>query len=367
MRWLGIAVLALLHAGCGPPAEELVARLRDGAPEERRRAAEALGKSGDAAAVRPLCAALTDPEQPVREEAARALGQIGAAAAVGCLAKTLGRDDLYTQSAAVDALAAIGREASGAMLAALPRTRGIVRNKLAAAAGRVDDPRAAAPLRNLLARADGAERGAAHGLVALGRPDLLLPFLAEPPDSPRRRAAAQALRRARDPASVAALEKALHRRDGNLDPDVAQTLALRGRLDPLIAVLDARAPAAHRRVAADALAASPNRRAELALDRAIARRDLAAVAGAHVRLIRLGRPETEPLLLAALAAGGDETMARRFWECGNPTLREAGKAWFEAHGMKEAGGRWVPGDYHYVILSGATPAPREPDVRWGRP
>ena len=366
-RRTGGLALALLLAGCGPPAEELVARLRDGAPEERRQAAEGLGRSGGPAAVGALCAALGDPEWTVRVEAARALGRIGAAEGIGCLTKALEGNDLQTQMTAVKALAAIGRAAAGPMLAALPRTRGPVRDALAAAAGRVDDPRAVAPLRALLARADGAENGAASGLVAHGRPDVVLPFLAEPAGSPRRQAAARALGMARDPASLAALERALRRRGGGLDPDVALALVRRRRLDPLIAVLDAKAPAADRRAAADALGASPERRAELALDRAVARRDLAAVAGAHVRLIRLGRPETEELLVAALAAGGDERMAVRFWECGNPRLAAAGKSWLEAHGLKEVAGQWVAAGFDYVILPGGAAAPREPEVRWGRP
>ncbi|HEX9667967.1 MAG TPA: HEAT repeat domain-containing protein, partial [Thermoanaerobaculia bacterium] len=126
-------ILALLLAGCGPPAEELVARLRDGATAERRQAAEALGRADGPAAVGALCAALEDPEWTVRVEAARALGRIGAAEGIGCLAKALEGDDLQTQMAAVKALAAIGREAAGPMLAALPRTRGLVRDALAAA------------------------------------------------------------------------------------------------------------------------------------------------------------------------------------------------------------------------------------------
>ena len=366
-RRTGGLALALLLAGCGPPAEELAARLRDGAPDERRKAAEGLGRSGGPAAVGVLCAALDDPEWTVRVEAARALGRIGAAAGIGCLVKALEGDDLQTQMTAVKALAAIGREAAGPMLAALPRTRGVVRDALAGAAGRVDDPHAVAPLRALVARADGAENGAATGLVALGRPDVLLPFLEEPAGSPRRRAAARALGMARDPVSLEALDRALRRQNGTLDPDVALALVRRRRLDPVIAALDADAPDAGRRVAAGALAASPERRAERALDRAIARRDLAAVAGAHLRLIRQGRPESERLLLAALAASGDERMAVRFWECGNPRLAAAGKAWLEARGLKEVGGRWVPADFDYVILPGAAAAPRQPEVRWGRP
>jgi HEAT repeat protein len=355
--WTLAGFLALFLASCGPDTAELTARLRTGAPEQRRQAAEALGQRGNHAAVVALCAALAaDPESAVRTEAARAIGRVGGPDGIGCLMKTLGEDDLHTQLAAVEALAAIGRLAAFAMLDSLPRTQGIVRDKLAAAAGSVGEPRAVEPLLDLLHRADGAETGAARGLVALGYPHLLVPFLSEPPDSPSRRAAARALKDARDPASLAALERALIRLDGGLDLEVALALARRHKLTPLIQVLDSNAPAAHRRVAAQALATSPRRSAEQALDRAVARRDLAAVAGAHVRLIRMGRPETEGLLVAALAAGGDETMALRFWECGNPALRAAAEAWLEAHGHKDA---------HYVILPGG--APREPEVRWGRP
>ncbi len=366
-RLCGVA-LSLLLLGCGPDPAQLIPRLRDGAPEERRQAAEALGASrGGGEVVGALCDALSDAERSVRAEAARALGRIGAAEGVGCLAAALEHGDLHTRLSAVEALAASGREAAEAMLAALPRARGVVRDKLAAGLGRVGDPRAAGPLLALVQSADGAQEGAARGLVALGRPDLLLPFLAEPPGSPRRRAAARGLRDAYDPASLAALERSLVGPGGVFDADVAMALARRRRLDPLIAVLDdAAAPDAARRAAAEALAGSPRRRAELALDRAVARRDLAAVAGAHLRLIREGREEYEELLVAALAAAGSETMAVRFWECGNPVLREAGGAWLEAHGRKEVAGRWVPAHLEYVILPGGG-APREPEVLWGQP
>lgn len=357
-----LLLLLLLATACGPDPGVLVARLRDGSPEERRQAAEALGERGDGTAVGALCAALGDAERAVRIEAARALGRIATEEGIGCLARALGERDVYTRLTAVEALAAIGRAAAGAMLEALPRSRGIVRNALAAAVGRVDDPRAVEPLRALLQRADGAEDGAARGLVALGHADLLVPFLAEPPGSPRRRAAARGLASARDRASLAALERALVRRDGGLDREVALALVRRNRLAPLITVLDAPARAAARRTAAEAIATSPHPRAGLALDRALERRDLAAVAGAHVRLIRTGREENEGLLVAALAAGGDGTMARRFVECGNPRLRAAGVAWLQAHGREDAVGGPATS---LVILPGG--APRQPDVVWGRP
>jgi HEAT repeat protein len=367
LRPLTLAPFLLLVLGCRPDPAALIPRLRDGAPEERRRAAEALGDSGGAEVVEALCAALADPEWFVRAEAARALGRIGAAEGVECLAAALEHADLHTRLTAIEALAATGREAAEAMLAALPQARGPVRDKLAAGLGRVGDPRATDPLLLLVRRADGAEEGAARGLVALGRPDLLLPFLAEPPGSPRRRAAARGLRAAYDPASLAALERALVGPGGGLDPEVALALAHRHRLDALIATLDGGAADTDRRTAAEALASSPKRRAELALDRAIERRDLAAVAGAHLRLIREGREDNEQLLVAALAASGSETMAVRFWECGNPVLREAGAAWLAAHGRKEVAGRWVAAGIDYVILPGAGGAPREPEVLWGQP
>lgn len=57
--------------------ERFCAALREESPSGRAAAAEALGRTGDARAIRPLLAALRDPQEWVRWAAATALGSLG--------------------------------------------------------------------------------------------------------------------------------------------------------------------------------------------------------------------------------------------------------------------------------------------------
>jgi hypothetical protein len=74
--------------------------------------------------------------------------------------------------------------------------------------------------------------------------------------------------------------------------------------------------------------------AEAALDRALARRDLAAVAGAWKYFLRKGEAGSEATLADSLSAAGDKEMAEAFLNCGNEKLASAAMSWAAARGYK---------------------------------
>jgi hypothetical protein len=86
----------------------LIKALGDGGWDVRWRAAEALGKIGDARAVEPLIGMLSDDNQWVRYYAAEALGEIGDTRAVEPLITALGDEDEYVRGAAKEALRKLG-------------------------------------------------------------------------------------------------------------------------------------------------------------------------------------------------------------------------------------------------------------------
>jgi tetratricopeptide (TPR) repeat protein len=69
MMKLAVALLVAMAAAPPPEQAALLERLRSGAVEERRIAAERLGQIGDDGATAALVQALRDPEQSVRSEA----------------------------------------------------------------------------------------------------------------------------------------------------------------------------------------------------------------------------------------------------------------------------------------------------------
>jgi len=88
----------------------LLSKLEDKSEGERARgmAADALGKIGDARAVNPLLTALRDEDELVRRLAARALGQIGNARAVEPLLTALKDESQFVINIAADALKKLG-------------------------------------------------------------------------------------------------------------------------------------------------------------------------------------------------------------------------------------------------------------------
>jgi len=112
---LALALLLLLAAApaCGSgKLEEHSATLReDFDADERKDAAEDLGKLGDRAAVPVLCAATRDPDDKVREAAAEALGRLGDRTAGPDLVALLNDPEKDVRGEAVKALGLLRDEA----------------------------------------------------------------------------------------------------------------------------------------------------------------------------------------------------------------------------------------------------------------
>lgn len=87
------AMDALVRLG-SPAVEPLVVALKDGDAAARGRAAQALGRIGDARAAGPLSAALEDMSWFVRQAAAEAFGRIGSAQAVGLLLSPIADEEV---------------------------------------------------------------------------------------------------------------------------------------------------------------------------------------------------------------------------------------------------------------------------------
>ncbi len=84
------------------------------------------------------------------------------------------------------------------------------------------------------------------------------------------------------------------------------------------------------------------------LDKAIARQDLAAGAGAFGYYVRQGDRRAVAFLTEALDTYGGERMATTLLNCGDDTLQDAAKSWATAHG------------YTTGTTSGQT------DYKWGK-
>jgi len=80
LSFVAVVAAASLLVGCGPNVADLSAKLGDPDANVRWDAAEALGRTGEAAAVDPLIGALADKESAVRNAAAEALGSLGVVA-----------------------------------------------------------------------------------------------------------------------------------------------------------------------------------------------------------------------------------------------------------------------------------------------
>lgn len=162
----------------------LIARLDDEHPEVRLAAVEALRRLGSPAAVEPLIRSLADPEGPVRHKAAQALAD-------------LGEPDWQrlVQGYAEDFLnlgQSDDERALDVLVRALSRQRGAGRAHAAKALGTLRDPRAVAPLIDALDQDDAeARRAATKALCQMGevaREPLMSRFLDRDGTSPEVRA-----------------------------------------------------------------------------------------------------------------------------------------------------------------------------------
>jgi HEAT repeat protein/cyclophilin family peptidyl-prolyl cis-trans isomerase len=103
-----------------PPVADLIALVADADPRVRRRAAQAIGRVGLGAGVRPLVVALTaDREPEVRQMAAFSLGLLRDPSAAPALRDALGDPEPIVQGRAAEALGVLGDTASVRLIAGL--------------------------------------------------------------------------------------------------------------------------------------------------------------------------------------------------------------------------------------------------------
>ncbi|MDD5678798.1 MAG: HEAT repeat domain-containing protein [Kiritimatiellae bacterium] len=120
--------------------------------QTRAEAAQELGRIGDPGSIKALLGALKDSEYPVRRNAIYALGWLQAKEAVpALLALAAQTPDICTKRRVVEALGLIGdRDAVDTLLAALKDSDRFVRQNAILSLGWLGDPRAVAPLTEVL-------------------------------------------------------------------------------------------------------------------------------------------------------------------------------------------------------------------------
>ncbi len=184
---MSIVTMALMHIG-PPGVDEMREGLRAPSARAREASAEVLGQFGAATALEELIDSLADPDDHVRARSASALGRIGSPRAVGPLVELLvasrgagigvqglaagrwrpttpsGRDAVGTLRAAVTALGDIG---SPGAVEAVEATLGARESDISWRSARALAQMGAPGLRALRARAEGADRAAAHAREAL--------------------------------------------------------------------------------------------------------------------------------------------------------------------------------------------------------
>jgi len=238
-RYTAAEALGELH---DPRAvEPLAAILADGESGVRWKAAESLGKMGDAA-VEPLISSLSDENEDVRWMAALALGEIGNPQAVQPLLDLLNDRDPYVRSRAAIALGKIGEPAEDALREALLSGNDNLRWGAALAFGKIGSPSAVAALIGALQDPDEHVRSrAAEALGEIGDPavqPLIAAFQNE--DSAYRTMIAKAFRAIGKPA-VAPLDQALKNEDERIRNGAALALAMMDipeSTDALLSALD---------------------------------------------------------------------------------------------------------------------------------
>ncbi len=102
-----------------PPVPDLVALLSDKEARIRRRAALAVGRTGDPAGVPPLITLMTDSDPEVRQMAAFALGQLGDRRASAALTGALNDSMPIVKGSAAEALGALGDAAAAGPIATM--------------------------------------------------------------------------------------------------------------------------------------------------------------------------------------------------------------------------------------------------------
>ena len=328
------AVEALGKIGA-PAVEPLIAALRDEDWYVRENAAEALGETKDARAVKPLIEALKDLN--IRSRAAEALGEIKDVRAIDPLIAALGDEEQYFRNNVAGALGKIGAPAVAPLMAAL---RGHVRENAVGALGKIGAP-AVAPLIAALKDEDtNVRRNAADALGEVNDVRAVEPLIEALKDPNVRRNAADALGEIKDVRAIDPLIAALGDEERYFRNDAAGALGKIGApaVGPLIAAL--KSQYYHVRMgAAMALGEIGDSRATKVLVAALENRDLEIIAGAHSFFIEWGwgKLDTKDILIEALNKHGTANIdiALDFLNCGDLRLSQAAKEWAEKHGYRE--------------------------------
>ena len=308
-------------------------------PQLAAAAARGLGSSGDRGAVEPLEAALSGRHASIAEASAWALGRIGDTQATGSLADLGTRAPSRLGSSAVAALDAFPpAPAVGVSLCeiALRAPDPTVAGAAAAAAhGRAAD----CPERPLAQRIGHGGSEAIAGLAALGAlqlpPDRLkapaeraVTLLSSSPDASVRAAAARALGSAPFPAAVPALQRRLAALRPSDVVELAEVAVALARLapeqsGPLTARLAADTDPRLRVAAAQALSAARQPGAAAALALLSTDQDPEVRRAAYRGLGPLGGPGVAPLAAALHARSGDpeevETIVAALGATGDPS------------------------------------------------
>ena len=281
---------------------DLITKLREGAVEERQRAAIALGMEKNPGAVEPLIEALGDDDDFVRDFAAKALGNIADSRALDPLVKALNNDEnMLVRRSAATALGIMGDAALEPLLQALNEGHFMVRRAAARALGRLNDPKAIDPLIEVLGDSDVyIQNSAVSALTEIGRPAVpkLLDTLGNWPIGP-------------------------------LAAEILENLAWQPSSDQEkvrfdVAKRDKQALLDNWEIAEKALLTDTKSENSLLAQNAV------------FALIGLGRDESVEELIRILDEKGNDEMAQAFMQCGNALLLKAAQDWAAKHGKEEA-------------------------------
>jgi len=177
VRWK--AAQALGKMGDRAAVGALLRALSDESECVRECAAGALGKLGDRKAVAALLAGLKDESIPVRIACIKALGELGDGAAVEPLMQALSQESNRVKEHAAGALGKLGdRKACDSLLATLKDRSPFVRLAVLKALGPLKDERAIVPLVKLMSDTTYLSP-AAQALAEIHRPDLVAKALKE--------------------------------------------------------------------------------------------------------------------------------------------------------------------------------------------
>ncbi|MEA3470343.1 MAG: HEAT repeat domain-containing protein, partial [Thermodesulfobacteriota bacterium] len=195
-----------------PGTDLLIIALKDKEDDIRKKALQALGKTGDPRGVPSIVAALKDENPDIRFESAAALKRIGNEGAVKPLINALEDESAEVREIAADALMAIGSPAVESLINALAEGRKSSRRLAAHALGTIGDARSIEPLIAALKDEDWkVVKGSALSLGKIGVKSALEPLVAllEEKDPNIREGAAEALGTIGDKRAVPPLIDAL--------------------------------------------------------------------------------------------------------------------------------------------------------------